>query len=250
MGGFLIRSRLCYLPVRVRSGIATGARWTLYPWSAYWRGGFEKELQDQLIALGDLTGWTCWDLGTHYGLYSVGLARRTGPTGQVASFEPNPLSFGRLERHRRMNRLSWMKTFQAAVSDHDGTAELYTYGELESTTTHLPYEGETRNLGVAPISVQVVCLDRLVEAGAIRLPQLIKIDVEGHAHRALAGATRALAAARPIIVAAFHSESELTGVHAILDPLGYQRFPIHTHSASSDQTIGHDFIFRPVSGVG
>ena len=56
VGSFLLKSRLCYWPVRVRSGFAAGARWTLYPWSAYWRGGFEDELQDELIALGDVTG--------------------------------------------------------------------------------------------------------------------------------------------------------------------------------------------------
>jgi hypothetical protein len=115
----------------VRSGLAAGARWTLFPWSAYWRGAFRTALQNELIALGDITGWTCWDLGAHYGLYSVGLARRTGPTGQVVSFEPNPLSFHRLERHRRMNELEWMKTYAAAVSDRPGLAELYTYGNLE-----------------------------------------------------------------------------------------------------------------------
>ena len=49
-------TRLCFWPVRVKSGVAAGARWTLYPWSAYWRGGFENELQHELIGLGDITG--------------------------------------------------------------------------------------------------------------------------------------------------------------------------------------------------
>jgi len=50
-------------------------------------------------------------LGAHFGLYSVALALRVGPEGQVAAFEPNPVSFARLERHRRMNGLDRLKTY-------------------------------------------------------------------------------------------------------------------------------------------
>jgi FkbM family methyltransferase len=244
-GAFLRRTGLCYWPVRVKSGVAAGARWTLYPWSSYWRGGFEEELQRELLGLGDISGWCCWDLGAHYGLYSIGLARRTGPSGQVVSFEPNPLSYARLERHRRMNALTWLKPFDSAVSDAPGTAELYTYGDLESTTTHLPYEGETPGAQCAPVSVRVLRLDDLVAGGGIRAPHFIKIDVEGHAHKALAGARATLAANRPIVIVAFHSDLEANGVHAILDALGYSATRISTHSGSNDSVIGHDFIFRP-----
>lgn len=243
--GFLRGTRLCYWPVRVKSGVAAGARWTLYPWSAYWRGGFEEELQRELIGLGDITGWCCWDLGAHYGIYSIGLARRTGSTGQVVSFEPNPVSYSRLERHRRMNDLSWLKPINSAVSDAAGTAEFYTYGDLESTTTHLPYEGETRGAQCAPVSVRLLRLDDLVAAGEIRIPHFIKIDIEGHAHKALAGARDTLLARRPIVIVAFHSDLEANGVHAILDALGYSATRIATQSGSSDGVIGHDFIFRP-----
>jgi FkbM family methyltransferase len=242
----LVRTGLCYFPVRVRSGVAAGAKWTLYPWSAYWRGGFEPELQNELIALGDITGWTCWDLGAHYGLYSVGLARRTGPTGQVVSFEPNPLSFRRLIRHRKMNGLDWLIPFEAAVSDAPGTAEFYTYGEMESTTTHLPYEGETRDATCLPVTVRLLRLDDLVARGEIRAPNFIKIDVEGHAHKALAGARNSIAATRPVVIAAFHSELEAKGVHKVLDPLGYATSRIATHSGSTSATSGHDFLFRPL----
>lgn len=60
---------------------------------------------------GNISGWNCWDLGAHFGLYSVALALRVGPEGQVAAFEPNPVSFARLERHRRMNGLDRLKTY-------------------------------------------------------------------------------------------------------------------------------------------
>ena len=242
---FLGVTRLQYWPVRVRSGIAAGARWTLYPWSGYWRGKHEPSLQRALLGLGNIQGWNCWDLGAHYGLYSVGLARLAGPNGTVAAFEPNPVSYARLERHRRMNGLSNLVTFPAAVSDRSGTAGLLTYGNLRSTTTHLAYESETLGPETRPIGVQTLVLDELVAAGHLRPPHFIKVDVEGHAHKALAGAARTLAAYRPILIVAFHSAPEVAGIMALLTPLDYDSTVIATNSGSSDAVIGHDLLFRP-----
>ena len=222
--------------VRVRHGFAAGARWTAFPWSAYWRGTHEPEIQKILLELGqgNIEGWSCWDLGSHYGIYSIGLARRIGASGEVAAFEPNPLSFRRLETHRRLNDLSNLKLFKVAVSDVQGSSELFTYGELESTFTHLRYDGES-GVGGQPIKVATVQLDDLVRAGAIRAPDFIKIDVEGHGHRAFAGARETIARKRPVVLAAFHCPEEEQGILAVLEPLGYERKQISTD----------DFLFTP-----
>lgn len=243
----LRRTPLGLWPVRVRGGIAAGARWTLYPWSSYWRGTHEPAVQAALMTLGggDISGWTCWDLGAHFGLYSVGLARRVGPRGQVAAFEPNPASFARLACHARMNDLPWLKLHAAAVSDQPGRAELYAYGDLGSTTTtHLPYEGEALTAEVATVAVPLVQLDQLVARGELRLPHFVKLDVEGHGHRALAGMRESLHASRPILLVALHSPEEAAGILSLLDPLGYQRREVGV-SSSPDPLVGRDFIFTP-----
>lgn len=238
-------TRVALLPVRVQSGIAGGARWTLFPWTSYWRGTHEPKLQAALAALGggDIRGWSCWDLGAHFGLYSIGLAMRVGPTGQVAAFEPNPLSYRRLARHARMNKLPWLKLYEAAVSDQSGTAEFYTYGDLGSNVTHLPFDGETRQASCQPVIVRTVPLDQLVQSGEIRPPQLVKIDVEGHAHRALLGMQLTLRAHRPIIVCAFHSAQELDGVVDLIAPLDYDRREIDRDCKGPESN--HDLLFTP-----
>jgi FkbM family methyltransferase len=242
---FMTASHLEFLPVRVRTGIAAGSRWTVYPWSGYWRGGHEPELQDALLRLGNWTGKSCWDLGAHFGLYSIGLARATGPTGQVAAFEPNPLSHRRLDYHRRLNRLEWLFTFPSAVSDRAGTSELYTYGSLHGTTVHLPYDGEIAGPDTHPLAVTTVVLDDLVRLRQLRAPDFIKVDVEGHAHRALAGAQATLAMHRPTLVVAFHSPEEIAGVLALLDPLGYRREIIGSPAVSDSEMSGRDVLFQP-----
>lgn len=242
----LANTPLGLFPVRVRRGVAAGARWTLYPWTSYWRGTHEPEVQATLLALGggDIRSWSCWDLGAHFGLYSVGLARRVGPTGQVAAFEPNPLSYERLCRHARMNRLDWLKTYRAAVSDETGSAELFTYGNLGTTTTHLPYDGEARSENVGAIEVPVLRLDTLVERGELRAPRFVKLDVEGHGHRALRGMEATLREHRPVILAGMHSSHEVEGILSLLDPLGYRRQEVGNPHLP-DPMIGRDFLFTP-----
>lgn len=235
-------SGLQYWPVRVRSGIARGARWTLYPWTSYWRGTQEPVMHRALAGLGDLTGWSCWDLGAHFGIYSIGLARRVGPTGQVAAFEPNVHSFRRLERHRDLNGLAWLKLYHAAISATAGEVDLYNHDDPESTTTHLLYGDEPADYAGRSVRVPMIALDDLVRRGEIRPPNLMKIDVEGHGHQALAGAIESIRATRPIIFIGLHSAMEVNGTRALLDPLGYTWAPLEPNPPAD--CIGADFVLR------
>lgn len=245
LGRFLSATGLGWLPVRVRRGFTSGAWWSLYPRTSYWRGTYEPAVQTALVRLGDIHGWNCWDLGAHFGFYSIGLARRVGPKGEVAAFEPNPLSFRRLAYHRRLNRLSWLKIYAAAASDQTGRMELYTYGDLDNTTTHLPYDGETRTNACAPIAVLTLRLDELVAARDLHPPDFVKIDVEGHGHRALAGMKEVVRSKRPILLAALHSPQEAAGIFGILEPLGYASRPVGEFAATDATRIGRDILFTP-----
>lgn len=239
---FLRGTGLQWWPVRVRRGIAAGAWWTLYPLSSYWRGTQEMELHTALDSLGDIRGWSCWDIGAHFGIYAIGLARRVGAEGQVAAFEPNPISYRRLEFHRRLNRLDWMKTFQAAASDHAGLDELCTDGDFRTTTTRLRREGERPAGRERRISIRTLRLDDLVAAGELRPPQFIKVDVEGHGHRTLAGARKTLAQSRPAMIVELHSAEEADGIVRLIEPLDYEQLQLP--GIEPDQS-GRNMLFRP-----
>jgi FkbM family methyltransferase len=234
------------LPVRVRGGIAEGAWWSFFPWTAYWRGTHEPEVQARLLKLWDWTGKHVWDLGSHYGLFTVGLGRRVGPSGSVAAFEPNPVSFARLQLHVRRNRLSWVKPFRLALSDSSGLQRFFAYDGLESTTTHLAYEDETWNEQIPTITVESRRLDDMVAAGEIVAPDFIKIDIEGHGHKALAGAADTVRTRRPTVLFGLHSDLELAGIRAILDPLGYRYSPIAAQASAELQT-GFDYLAEPTA---
>jgi len=99
-----------------------------------------------------------------------------------------------------MNHLAWLRTYQAAASDRSGSSELLTYGDLDSTSTHLRYGDETQGRGAAPIGIRTVRLDDLVTSGELRLPRFAKIDVEGHGHRAIEGMRASVAESRPTLI--------------------------------------------------
>jgi FkbM family methyltransferase len=234
------------LPVRVRGGIAAGARWSFFPCTSYWRGTHEPAVQARILALHtDWTGLHVWDLGSHYGLYAVGLGRRVGPTGSVAAFEPNPLNCERLRLHVNRNRLARVAVFPCAVSDQSGTQNLILTEGLETTGSHLAYEDEVCNAFTPSVAVSSVRLDDLVTEKRIQLPDFVKVDVEGHAHKALAGAAATLARSRPVLMIGFHSDAEITGVLAVLTPLRYRITPIDPVSPSAP-TPGHDYLFEPL----
>lgn len=220
---WLGRSPLAHLPTRVRHGVAQGARWTLFPFSAYWRLGGEGDVDAIVPTLGPLTGRCFWDLGAHFGLYTVGLGRLVGPTGQVASFEPDPVSHARCARHVAMNRLENVRLFKAAVSDRAGRQE-FLVPAAGAPFNHLPYDDKPPAPGEQTLAIETVVLDELVAAGRIRPPHFVKVDVEGHGAKALAGARETLRQHLPVLVMSFHSEAETNDTRAILEPLGYRCF--------------------------
>jgi Methyltransferase FkbM domain len=71
------------------------------------------------------------------------------------------------------------------------------------------------------LRVQAVAVDEYVESGTIRLPDLVKVDVEGHGVEAIRRAIRSIKQSRPVIAFSSHSSEEARGVRKLLEPLGY-----------------------------
>jgi len=214
-----------YIPVKVQKGLAKGADWTIMPHSAYWRlGGHEPEVETAIRVNGCISEATCWDLGTHFGIYTVGMAMAVGTEGQVVGFEPDPASFRRCQRHIQMNSLYQVKLINAAVSDSEGSTNLILSQAAGASTSHLAYEGENPDLAPVKVTVPTVVLDKLVERGEIQPPHFIKVDIEGHGAKALRGACQTLTANRPIIAMSFHSPWEVKETRKLLEPMGYRSF--------------------------
>lgn len=214
-------SPLQYWPVSVRAGLARGARWTVAPFSTNWRHGGEVDVAAALALLPQARGAVCWDVGAHFGIHTVGLAMQVGAEGRVCAFEPDSVAFARLQRHVRMNRLGNVRLFPLAASDHDGDLEMIVSGGLGSTVTHVRYHDEPITPETPKLVARAARLDTLVSAAEIPVPDLVKIDVEGHGGRTIEGALHTISERKPVIVLSVHSGPEWEQARASLMPLGY-----------------------------
>jgi len=197
--GRLLRLPLDAVPasatVRVVSGPLRGAHWVRGAGiHKCWLGVYERT-KAKAFAQWVQRGHVVFDVGANVGFYTLLAARRSGPTGRIAAFEPLPRNVGYLRRHVGLNRLENVEVVEAAVADTPGVMRFGTSRNfLEG---HLDAGGE--------LTVATITLDSFVADG-FPLPDIVKIDVEGAERRVLHGARDVLAAAQPVIFLATHDD--------------------------------------------
>jgi FkbM family methyltransferase len=133
-----------------------------------------------------------FDVGANAGIFSLA-ALAAERDAIVHAFEPTPEIAAGLRETAAMNGLNQLYVHEVAVSSKDGHAALRRYrGELGTnegmnfTTTPA---GDSRDELVPMISLDRFCVDHAIE----RI-DLLKLDIQGNEHQALAGAARLLEA--------------------------------------------------------
>ncbi len=171
----------------------------------------------RLVDPGDLV----LDVGANIGYMTGIMALRSGPAGKVLAFEPHPGLYEELLHNAALyaprGRLAPIEVLPLALSDAAGEAYLEAGEEFG------------RNRGVARLTsrdgaalrVQATTADQVLAGAA---PGLMKIDVEGHERRVLAGARDALAGGRirTIIYEAYGDEAR--SIEDDLQAFGYTVF--------------------------
>jgi FkbM family methyltransferase len=135
----------------------------------------ELAVVDALVTPGDF----CVDIGANFGVYTVAMSRMVGPTGNVVSAEPMPITYGLLAKNLKQLRISNAHAIQCAVSDRDGTVSM----------TLPKWEFGAPNFYEAHVSADGEASDAVIPS---RTPVFIKCDVEGHELSVLKGASKTL----------------------------------------------------------
>lgn len=192
-----------------------------------------------------------WDVGSNIGVYSIISGKILGKGGEVQAWEPTPVSFDASRTHLRLNKVSsWCFVNRAAVGDSDGS--IVRFG-LMSTDDPTP-TNRLGALGARAIEVPMVTLDGELSRGR-RVPDIVKIDIEGAEMLALRGA-RALMTrrdARPTIVLAVHPmflsefNSSLHQLTEIIRELEYESFT--TEGAVSTSLEYGEYVLIPTERV-
>jgi FkbM family methyltransferase len=158
-----------------------------------------------------------YDVGAHIGLLSLVAARLIGARGEIQAFEAAPENVAAIEQHVQRNRFPQIKVNPVAVWSTTGRVSF-----------HRPFLGSLRGVVVSANNSTSDALDYDVEATTLdyfvkshRLPNLIKVDVEGAEAEVLRGADKVFDRCRPILICEVHNQEAVTRVQEWLSTRGY-----------------------------
>ncbi len=131
------------------------------------------------------------DVGANIGLYSLYAAHTKGI--EVAAFEPESANYAQLNKNIFLNKLDQkIKAYPLAISNEMSLSDLYLSSWGEGQSLHNFKEtNDFNNEPFLPVFSQgclSVSLDELIAKKWIRVPQHIKIDVDGIEDKIIQGA--------------------------------------------------------------
>jgi FkbM family methyltransferase len=143
----------------------------------------------KLLRRGDVV----FDCGASQGGYALYAAHLVGPSGTVVAVEPQPYAARAIRISAAANGFEQLRVEEAAVADEDGVLPFFINGKEVSGSLVDYGVSESRN-------VPARSLDSLTREYGLHRLDMIKLDVEGAEHWALAGARESIARFRPMVV--------------------------------------------------
>jgi FkbM family methyltransferase len=160
-------------------------------------------------------GFVCADVGAHVGYMTLLMAKLTGESGRVFSFEALPENAGLLQRNVQLNHLCQRITVEnVAVTDRS---------QPEVTLFRGPSSFESSAVGDATRGNFTVPGKSLDDYFTDRPLNFLKMDIEGAETYALRGMTKLLSKQRPTILLEVHDagwpaiDQLLTAGYALYD---------------------------------
>lgn len=165
---------------------------TLFP--SVYLGTYEKCELDILLELELPDNFVFWDVGANVGLYSVVFAKKF-PRSQVVSFEPNEQIHELLNENFVRNKISNARVEKSALSNYVGE------GMLDLDAQRAGAARITSALEATHVSQMfpVTTGEAFLSANPSLVPQMIKIDVEGHEPEVIAGLREILVSHKPVL---------------------------------------------------
>ncbi|MFN3255089.1 MAG: FkbM family methyltransferase [Ilumatobacter sp.] len=167
-------------------------------------------------------GFSFADIGANIGLYSLLAATMFRPRS-VTAFEPTPELADWARRLAAANRAE-VGVLQVALSESAGTATLHLADASDvSNSLEAGFKASS-----SEVVVEVNTLDRVVEMSG-NVPDVIKIDVEGHESKVLAGARATIETHRPTIVIEVlnrRGQRPAAEIAAAIDGIEYHCYPL------------------------
>lgn len=138
-------------------------------------------------------GMTLFDIGAHFGLFSLAALHFGGASARAVALDPSPTATRMLRIQARLNGVADKLTvIQAAAGERTGSREMVAAGVLGAGYFMAPKD----HTGGELTRTRETTLDELTETTGLK-PTHLKIDVEGDEAAVLRGARRLLTGIEP-----------------------------------------------------
>ena len=177
-------------------------------------------------------GDTFLDVGSNLGMFSIFAARKVGPEGLVVAFDPEEGAFQRLQENIALNDLTNVRSFQIALSDRDGRLALQV-GSNEDVSQGSRLVPIGNDNSAAQRTVSVMIGDHFIQSERLRIPKVVKIDVEGHEHATLMGLRETLSSPLcKMLLCELHPRQLPSGISTddvlrVIESCGFARRQMH-----------------------
>ena len=182
-----------------------------------WTGTYEADFATRLAAQVK-PGSVAYDIGSWHGFFAGVMAAQGA--AEVHVFEPLPDNANRIRQLVALNPSKSITLHACAVGESDSEMDLMvmpstSMAKLESSTFQADETSGTR------VRVNVRSIDRMIAAGELPPPWLMKIDVEGAEVMVLLGALQTIRRHRPLLFVEVHSADLLAQCERLLGRDGY-----------------------------
>lgn len=151
-----------------------------------------------------------WDIGANQGQFAY-MAHSVWPELPIYSFEPDPVSFARLEDTFSKFSIPG-KTFNLGLGAEDGQRELVRHAD--SVNNSFLQNGRAEIALTDKVTVQCVTLDKLATEIGASGAAFLKLDVQGYELAVLAGAQSFLQRCRYVLAEVSFKPCYQHGAHA------------------------------------
>ena len=223
--------------LKVFAGPLKGYKWSTNSNYEYITGKYENGIIQEEISEWFKSDTVFYDLGANVGYYSF-LANQFIITGEIYAFEPVPRNTAIFQSHLKPNsnkiKNQNIHLLPFAVSDKEQTVIFsddinFTEGNTYVKSAILSQPNNT-------LEVKSYSIDGMIENG-YKIPDIIKIDVEGAEFDVLTGAVKTLEQYKPKLLLATH-DCHVPGINKRCVQFLEERGYILIHMDTSAKIIG------------
>jgi len=189
-------------PMRLHYSMLVDLRSTVEESLAYYLGEYDTEHIRGLLRL-FRPDWTVLDVGANVGFYTIPMASAVQARGRLHAFEPVASNFSRLSENVRRNGLEYVaQLHQMGLSDQNGVLRIslregFANGAQTGNAEIVIDQDDER---FECVETKVARLDDIAGSLGIDRLDFVKVDIEGHEDKFLAGAQTTIQRFRPVIL--------------------------------------------------